>query len=185
MKRVQTVFSGRPGTPYYSNLYFQETVTPNDDDLIAAVDAFWTAVLTYSSVGLTFVVSGEIATIDEVTGDILSVESNLSATGAGANSGNTMPPATQGLIRVLTPGYEGGRRVRGRIFVPSLTQAAGADRPLTAVRSLWETASSVLSANALDSGHEWVVWSKTNGLTRVITGYSAWSEYAVLRSRRD
>lgn len=177
--------TGVAGAPFYSNLFFNEAATPDPTTLVSEVAAFWQATADYSALGMSGTVEGAIPTIDPATGDIVSVENVAQDTFTGGRAGNLLPPATQGLLRLLTGTYEAGRQVRGRVFIPALSVEAGTAVPGSGTINAWNNAAAALIADALDAGYEWVVWSRKNGVQRTITSVAAWQEYSVLRSRRD
>lgn len=185
MWRVRTVMTGVAGAPYYNNLFFNDTGDPPTTALITEVKEFWASLADYSSLAMQGVVEAQMVEIDPATGDIVSAVSGTAGTFTGGRSGATIPPSSQGLLQVTTGTYEGGRQVRGRVFIPSLSVEAGTAVPATGVRTAWETAGDALIGDALSAGFEWVIWSRKNGIQRTVTNTSAWTQYAVLRSRRD
>lgn len=185
MVRVRSVMTGVGGSPFYSNLFFNEAASPDPDALVALVAGFWGNLAGWSALALDGVVEGQVPTIDPATGDIMSVATVADGEFTGNRSGATLPPATQGLLRLLTGSYEGGRQVRGRIFIPALSVEAGTSVPGAGPTGQWGTSAVTFMGDVLDAGYEWVVWSRKNGVQRTIIGATPWSQYAVLRSRRD
>lgn len=181
--RVRTVFSGVPGTPYYSNLYFAA-----EGGTIAqartAVNAFWEANKALISSNLQWIIENEVPSIDEATGDILSVAADATSyQSAGTQSSSPLPYSQQFLVRTRTGAFSGGREIRGRVFIPgptTISASAGAVVNTAASAINTNAAALVASANA-----QWVVWAKTKGEYAVINSTSVWNQFAVLRSRRD
>lgn len=101
----------------------------------------------------------------------------------GTDSSTLAPVATQGLVRLRTNTFAGGREVRGRVFIPGVTEAStDGGRPTSAYRNAVDAAFASLR---LDPGCQYAVWSKTHGLLIEVGSETVWSEWAVLRSRRD
>lgn len=185
--RVRTVLAGVPGTPYYSNLYFTGVATqPQAQDCLDNVSAFWTSMKSVMISTTTYVVQPDVALIDEVTGALTGNFSGTGSSGTATVSGDPLPWATQGLMRLLTDDYVAGRRVRGRFFAPSNVEANSTlGVPIGAyLTGMNAIGNALISASAADST-EWIVWSRKNGTYGVITGVDTWGQWAQLRSRRD
>lgn len=185
--RVRTQFTGLSGGPYLSTMYFAASPSPDVVEAQAAatdVAAYWNAIDAELDLKLSWSTLGEVALIDEVTGNLTNSYGVVTASGAGAKSGDSIAPFTQALCRWSTATFIAGRRVQGRTFVPGMTEvnttANGA--PAAVLTNLITTAGNALIASA-NSGL--VVWSRKNGSIALVTACSAWNQYAVLRSRRD
>lgn len=181
MQRIRTIFTGVAGTPWYNNLYFnEESGSPNDR--ISAVFEFWNTLAAVINDSVTFQVQGDVAFVDDATGDIVEVQTDLAQSGAGDETGDPLPHANQGLLRLRTGVYVGGRQIVGRVFVPGMTESVATNGLLTstAITQL-ETAAAVLK----DDEGSWRVYSPTKHTSADITSWSAWNQFAVLRSRRD
>lgn len=178
--RVRTVFTGVAGTPWYSNLYFGDTSLPADAH--AAVVDFWALIGPYIHTSVDWTVESEVTVLSILTGQPTSQTSVGAISGGGTASGQPLPWATQGLLRARTEAYANGRNVRGRIFIPGLTEDAQSQgRPEPAVGPLMVTAAEQL----LLTDATWVVWSRKNQIQPEVTSVDFWQEWAVLRSRRD
>ena len=185
MIRIRSVMTGYVGSPYYSNLYFSAPLVADVTPALDAVESFWDSVLQFSTTDLSVNIEGEVAAIDPVTGEATKYYPGTDRQVAGKNSGSTLPPATQGLIRLRTATVVGGRRVLGKFFVPALTSAAGTQVPNATTRGSWQIAADGLVAESQLADVPLVVWSRKNGIEAEVTDTSSWSQYAVLRSRRD
>lgn len=184
MYRVTTVLSG----PLVvgggiSRFYFAETAG-TAAQAHAAVVSFWNAVDEVMSTQVSFTVEGEIEEWDAATGTITGVDNTDPYTATGTATGDPLPPATQGLIRWRTGFYTSGRELRGRTFIPGMTEGNnGSDgKPASGVRVVLGNA-----ANSLRSGasHQLSVYSRTHATAAPVTSSSVWTEWAQLRSRRD
>lgn len=182
MFRVRTAWTGWPGAPALSTLYFEDSGGQLAQDAADAVQAFWTAlsgrIMSSSSWAIDTAVD-EMTTAGVVTGTT-AVTGTL--TGSGSAAGHSLPPATQGLIRWRTGFFVGGREIRGRTFVPTPSENDSDFNPASGYITTLNTAAAALIA---DADSQLVVWSKTNTSTAPVNVGQAWTSWAVLRSRRD
>lgn len=184
--RVSTEWSGTmQGLPYFSNLYFGGTTDGEADAAVAAVTAFWQAVDDRVANNLTWTISSDVESIDLLTGNVIAVFSTPGGTGSGAETGDLAPPYTQGLIRWRTGVYSGGREVRGRTFIPGVTENQNTEGvPVATYISGNATAAQTLITASAPAGNL-RVYSPTKQLASTVTSASTWNQWAVLRSRRD
>lgn len=185
MYRTETIMTGVPGSPYYNRLHFDEGAGTVPQDLIDATAAFWDDALVQTRDDLTAQVQSEVFQVDEATGVITAALGASSVSVSGSSSQPLKPPTTQALIRLRTGVYVDGRQITGRIFVPSLVFAAGADTPASTYVTALNAAMTALLAAATAAGNPLVVWSPTKGVTAEVTSWSVWDQFAVQRSRRD
>jgi hypothetical protein len=198
--RVRTVFSGGPGAPCLSTIYFNETGGAIAADAAAAaagVRAFWLSLQGIIADVWRADVQPEVAQVDAATGEVTTVQSATTAQVVMTASNTGLPQAVQGVVRLRTGDFIDGREVRGRIFIPGLTQASNNQGDLTS------TAQSTIltAANAMrtDSATILAVYQRErepyinkkgeaiphrDGSIHGVTACSVWSEFGVLRSRR-
>lgn len=185
ISRIRTVFTGVAGTPWYSNLYIDGD-GEQSEAAVEAVGEFWDAVGTVIVSQVQWEVEGEVAQIDTVSGNITGITSVDSVESAGVAGFDPLPFATQALLRLRTGEYVGGREVRGRLNIPGLLEANNAGgRPDSNLRNLINDAADqyLLGGDGLNGAL--VVWSRKNGTAPFVSSASCWTEWAVLRSRRD
>lgn len=186
IQRVRVVWTGVAGSPYYTNLYFgtgEDAVGDPQGD-VDAVEDFLTNIVPELLNPLHAEVVPEVALINEVTGDITGfVPVNITGKNF-TNAGEALPRMTQMLLRLRTGTVAGGRRVQGRVFIPGMPESANlADgRPNGALTAGIRDA---FIAQVLAAPDPLVVWSRKNGVAAEVGAVTAWSEWAVLRSRRD
>lgn len=108
----------------------------------------------------------------------------------GTSIDHPLPFQTQGLVRLATSTVVGGRRLRGRLFVPGPGEDDNESTGLPAVAytSLLTTSfANMLVAGATLSAP--VIWHRptggTGGTHGLITSVSASPDWSVLRSRRS
>jgi hypothetical protein len=124
-----------------------------------------------------------VATVDSTTGDITALTAVTSQTGTGGSVGDALPYATQGLVRLRTGFFVGGKEIRGRIFIPGLTETdSDIGVPSSFVVGAWNTAVAALIA---DANSVLLVYSRKHAAGEAVVSGSAWNKWAVLRSRRD
>lgn len=177
--RIRTVFAGVPGAPYMSNFFFD---TGSVGDATAAANAtytFWNTVDAYMATSCSWSIDNDVPLFTNPE-TIAGWESVVGGSGAGAQSDEMMPQSNQILVQWSTGVVFNNRRIRGRTFIPALTQQAnfaGAVLPTTATAI--ETAATALAAEGL------VIASRVANTFNAVTAADVWSQFAVLRSRRD
>ena len=184
MIRVRSVLTGVAGAPYYTNHYFDAGgLGGQEQDAVDAVGDFWNAFDTSLDNALQINTDPEVPTINAVTGAITSSVATTPFFNQFASTGEALPPATQLLIRWTTPTFVSGRRLRGRTFIPGCTEdsntstgtpAAGFSTPVNA-------AVAALTGGAVAL----CIWSRTHGVAIPVSSGTYWSQWAILRSRRD
>ena len=184
MLRFTTQMTGLAGAPYYSTQYSDGSTQGEADAGIAAVDAFWADLAGYITIGLSIDPNPEVDLVDPVTGLVTDTFAT-SPIGAGSTGNAPLPKATQGLIRLRTSSFDAGRRIQGRIFIPALAN----DAQVGGIPSAGFLGSAQTAANdfatAMAGAGSLAVWSRKAGLAALVTSTSVWTQFAVLRSRRD
>lgn len=187
MYRTRVVLTGVAGSPYYLTAHFVATGGTAQQ----AADAWMTFVAGATSgtgggypAPAVLTSDGNVDLIDPATDTITGSLSVTQRTFQGSGSADTLPPATQLLVRWRTGNYVGGREIRGRTFIPLLAETSSDQqgRPIPAVTSGFDTRGAALIA---DPNSQHCVYSKKNGVWEITSGASTWSQFAVLRSRRD
>lgn len=184
MLRFTTEHTGRPGAPYFTTLFTGGTTAEMADIGAVAIADFWEDIAGMITAGLTSNVHEEVDLVDPATGlitDTFTAESD-----AHTSTGNApLPPATQGLLRLRTNTFVAGRRILGRVFIPSLANDAQlVGEPSSAFLASIQAAATTL-ATGLEGAGGWVVYSRTHFEEGDVTATSVWNRFAVLRSRRD
>jgi hypothetical protein len=185
IQRVRTVLTGVAGSPWYSNLYCAGSTSDASLE-IDAIGEFWDAVSAVMHTSVTWRVEGIVANVNDATGSIVSTSSNSDYTGAGLDTGDLLPIATQGLLQMRTGIYVGGREIRGRLFVPGAVEdSSTAGKPGTVFRDTVQAAFDDKLSTSGQLNGELVIYSPTYGTSEQVTNASVWSDWAVLRSRRN
>jgi len=186
MLRVRTVFTGITGSPWVNTLNFggpAQTGNQTDADAaVAATGVFWSAVDAHMNTAVQWTTLPDVLFLGD-DGIAAAAYATTPQTGSGGAADSILPLTSQALVRTLTSVFIGGRQIRGRIFVPGLTEAANLTGQLVAgVQSAIATAAQTLNSVATPP---LAVWSKANGTVTPVSAVSVWSQFAVLRSRRD
>jgi hypothetical protein len=180
--RVNTSMTGLQGGPWFSSMVFDGSGTADAQASADAVRAFWLAISTSMGAGLTITVDPEVIAFDPATGDPTGVESTSTAQITTGGAGEPLPWSTQGLMRWRTGVFIGGKEVRGRTFIPALTEGHNtAGRPAAALLTILNAAGATLILASPDLQ----VYSRTHGVVHNVTARSTWTEWAELRTRRD
>lgn len=165
-------------------------------EAIARVRASLAALTSVINLSTTVVINSTADEIEETTGQIVGQTTGSPAAALAFTSANAyLPLQTQGLLILSTGAFVGGRRLKGRIFVPGLSQntaTAGGD-PTPALLTAIANAGAALGTTVLTPMNQ-RVWSRPRaasialparaGLSAIVTSRSAGSKYGVLRSRR-
>jgi len=181
--RVRTIFSGPAGTPWYNNLFFTEA-GGSAQDAADAVATFWGAADAFMKSTISWATDTAVYVIDASNGEAGGIETVTNGGGTGGSSDDLLPRATQAVISLRTGVFVGGREVRGRIFVPGLTEASCATDGTLATTPK-NTLATAANAIVSDAGNEFVVWSRTHGVGHLVSACQTDSEFGVMRSRRD
>nr|CRY96173.1 hypothetical protein [uncultured prokaryote] len=180
VRRIRTVFTGVAGSPWYVNLHFTSAGANTPQDQVQAVIDFWTGMASRMDGRSTARVDGDVAEIDLDSGAQTGISSGTGGAVAGGSNDDPLPPATQMLVRLSTGAYAKGRQIQGRIFIPGPTNYCNNAGVLTAstVTQINTQALALITAGLC-------VYSKTNKSVSTVSTATAWSEFAVMRSRRD
>lgn len=189
--RVTVNWTGFTGAPGYSNFFFTGPGTGG-----AAVESrdrvrgFFNAVRAILPTQVQFLVEGEVAVIDQATGEITGyvMAEPEPVTGQGQMTGG-YSAASGAVVTWNTAGVRNSRRVRGRTFVVPISGLAYQnDGTLlgTTITTL-NTAATELVGTGFNSGFG--VWARpvggSGGGFYEVNGFRVPDKAAVLRSRRD
>lgn len=180
LKRFTVDLTGPSGYPGTNTWYFHEDSTTFSAQA-AALHTFYTAVMVGSAENTLHASWGGVGEIVEsTTGEIVGLDTATSWSVVGDQTVDPLPAATMALLQLRTGTFFGGRELRGRIFLGGYTEASNtAGRPSTTLISTISTAANTLNASAL------AVYSPTKKEWSSVSATPVWTEWAVLRSRRD
>jgi len=186
--RVRTSIVGLQGAPYLSTHYFAES-GGTAAQAATAVSTFWTALAARVADQASGQVESSVSTLDETDGSLQGETAVTTDAINFSNTGEHLPYATQGLIQWRTSNVVGKRIARGRTFVPGATEdAATFGYPNSTYVAALQTAASALIANAnciLVVWHRPTEANPSSGQVSPVSTATVWTQWAVLRSRRD
>lgn len=197
--RVQTVWTGVAGSPFYTNLYALGPLsTGNGAALAAAFNTFLASLSPTLRSGLTATIDGEHLEFNETDGIVTGAEVGTTHIVGFSGGGDILPTSNQLLVQWQTPGIVHNRRVRGRMNLPGALEShnAGDGKPLPILGTPVTTG---LTAMLTTMSGRMRVWSQpfvqkdpnnTKNPTRPgsahqIQGFTVAPYWAILRSRRD
>jgi len=181
--RVQVIWTGGPVVGGgLSTFIFNDAVgTPAQQ--VAAVATFLTSCEDAMTNTMIWATDPQVITFDPATGQMTNSTAVTPADGQGTVSGDIMPPASQGVLKLMTELISNGRLVQGRIFLPGAVEAdSTGGAPSLGYRENWDDGAAALIA---DSSVEWQVWARTAGTAAPVASATTWNKWGVLRSRRD
>ena len=150
---------------------------------VAAVNTFLDSCATALSNTITWETDPQVATLNTATGALEGLEAVTPQSGGGSVSGDILPPATQGVLKLTTELISNGRLVQGRLFLPGAVEAdSTSGGPSLGYREIWDDAAAALIA---DANTGWQVWARTAGTAAPVAQATVWTKWGVLRSRRD
>lgn len=185
--RVRTTFTGLGGSPYLMTNWFWDSTSSQANAAAAVTKAtnFVAAGAARISNLVTWATQSNVDEFD-LSGELTSfwTVSQAGMNGAGTQTGEPLPTANNGLLRLETGVVLGGKRFRGRLFLPAPTETNNgiSGAPDSAYRTSWNTAlTSLLAAGAPTA----CVWSRRYAAQATIVSGATQSYWAILRSRRD
>jgi hypothetical protein len=181
--RVRTTLLGATGAPWLNTLWFDFTGGTAQQAATAA-GAFWTTIKASQASAISFATEAAVSTISTLDGKPTAVTNTTPVTGVGAVGTDRIPPIVQALCRLRTGVFVGGREIRGRFFVPGLTEAAS-DATGNPTSTVLTAINGALTTLVGDANSILVVYSPTNFRIDPVVSADAWNQWATMRSRRD
>lgn len=177
--RIRTVFTGVPGSPYLNNFYFDSGTVGDASAAASAVYDFWNAVDTNMVNTIAWNIEDDVPLFQNPE-TITGWETVAGGSGAGLASGDSLPWSTQLLVQWSTGVVFNNRRIRGRTFVPGFHENQNsAGVPIISLRDAVEAAADAMVGSGLS------IASRASNSFVPVTSAQVWSQWAVLRSRRD
>jgi len=188
MLRVKTIFTYSTGAPWVSIMHFGGAIQSDATNANAAVGAFWGTVDNLINSSVTWTTDAVVQNIEETTGALVGLFPVTPVTGVGAVATEILPVVNQALVSWRTGVFRAGRELRGRTFIPGLTEAAATLGFLASgTQVAIQAAADALIADALSTLRVWhrPAPSGVDGQDEIVTTSATWNKFAVLRSRRD
>ena len=183
--RCKAVLTAPSGSPYFNQTYWVKSPGLDVRDSVSKYRTFWNDIKSYIQEDTIVQVSNEIDVVDIDTGNIIDV-TTIDPVDAvlGTDSGQALPWATQGLARFVTGVYVSGRALRGRLFIPAITESNNvAGIPGSGMLSAVNGAITSMTSAGLDASM--AVYSRTHHVAAPTVGGNMWNQWSILRSRRD
>nr|CRY93620.1 hypothetical protein [uncultured prokaryote] len=186
MYRVVTVFTGTPVSDGISTVHYDAAESTPGEAVAhqAALLGTWSPFVASAQ---NWTVSGTVDLIDETTGVLIDSTSGPDFPVDTTASDAPLPPTNQLLIRLGTGTVVGGRRLKGRMFLPGFTELANVSGG-TVDPALISGSTSDLGDFVSGGDARPCVWHRPNddgpGSKAQITSASIWTQWAVLRQRR-
>lgn len=179
--KVRTLWTGGNGGNLVSTMFFEES-GGTAAQANAAVGAFWNALKSSIVDDLTFATDSSVYLIDEATGQPTGLNAVTPVTAACTQSGDPLPFMSQAVCQWRTGVFIAGREIRGRTFIPGMSETNSTNgRPVAGLVTAVNAAAAALIA---DANSIFGVYSLQNfNFQEAVLG-SCWSEFGVLRSRR-
>lgn len=182
MYRVRTVISLPASAGQGLATHWFKASGGTAQQAVTAVGNFWFAALANASSECTTLTEGEVGIVNSTSGQLVGLTSATPVASGGGGTGDPLPAQTQGLLRLFTGAFSGGRQVRGRLFIPGQVESVNNGFPSSGVTENWRAAGAALIA---DTNTLWGVYSRAHGDIFDITSVSSSTSWAVLRSRRS
>lgn len=177
--RIRTVFTGVQGSPYLNNFFFDSATVGDASAAASAVYDFWNAVDQNMINTIAWQIDSQVPLFQNPE-TITGWETATVGNGAGIVSGEPLPWSTQLLVQWGTNTVFNNRRVRGRTFVPGFVESQSTGGvPVISLRNAVDTAAEAMIGSGL------VIASRASNTFVPVSSASVWSQWAVLRSRRD
>lgn len=185
MLRQRVTWSAPVGGPYLSTFYALEgdpqAFADAVGDFLGAADAVIASTVSWS-------LEAQVDELNAATGALLDAHGTTGESGSGASTADPLPAVAQGLVRWVTGAVINGHRVRGRTFLPGVSEQFAAGQVFAAAGI-----STVLAAATAYVGFTGtpVVWHRptgdppAGGQAVPIASAAVWNQFAYLSSRRD
>lgn len=193
--RVQTVWTGVAGSPYYTNLYcIGPLSTNNANDMATAWHTFLNSLTAQLHAPMVATIGPEILEFDETTGIVTGAGTTVQTPVTMTGSVDALPPANQALLQWQTNGIVHNRRVRGRTNIPGCmeNQSDPNGKPSSLIGTPLLSGAQAYLTTMSGRARIWAqpfAGTATNparpGSQHAIAGVSVAPYWAVLRSRRD
>ena len=180
--RVRTAITGGVGGNELSTHFFDAT-TGTAQDAADAVRAFWVDLRLRIHGAYTMTVEPLVYTIDSTTGLATAAVGTSTVAVTGGDGNSPIPAANQGLIRWHTGLFVAGRELQGKTFIPGVTgnSSSGLVPNAGYVADLNTAGSNLASSGPITFG----IYSRRHHTFAQASSGNAWTQFAVLRSRRS
>lgn len=184
IRRVSLVWAGLAGSPYFTQLFFEHQAG-NATATATAVKNFLNNLAPTLQNGLTVQQAPEQVIIDVALGEPVGLESATpQALVTCTATGDALPWATQGVVRMPTNIYNSGHRMRGHFFLPGMMEAANINGVVAAPTLTQYNGFLSTFWTACQTSGPIAVWSRVHRSWASADSLTMWGQWGVLRSRR-
>jgi len=180
---VKVTFTGGPSGDWYSSMHFDHTLGSSTQDSVDTVKAFWDALKAKMTNLLVIHIDPVVTQLDPVTLEPIGLDTVTGYTINCSGSTDALPFQTQGCILWNTGVWIGGRQVRGKTYIPGITEAEN-DQPGVPGAGMLSAMATAAAAVVTPVDGVPVVASRTHGGAIPISAAQVSLKWALLRSRR-
>lgn len=179
--RTQVISRGFPGAPGYNTFVTGADSTGSATTWYGFLVDLWTALRPVLANGTFAECDGIIEEFDPVTGQTLSLVQATPFSLQGTGAATKAVGGTCILLQWRTGQFRNGREVRGRSFISGIEDNADANGQFSGAKRTAVLAA-VAAYASTDTG---AIYSPTAGSVFQIASGGVWTNYALVRSRRD
>lgn len=184
IRRVSLVWSGLSGAPYFTQLFFGHEAG-NATPTATAVKNLLNNLAPTMQTGLTVQQNPEQVIIDTALGEPVGLEvATAQPLVTCTATGDALPWATQGVVRLPTSIYNSGHRLRGHFFLPGMMEAANINGVVAAPTLTQYNGFLSTFWTATQTSGALAVWTRAHRGWASAEGAFMWGQWGVLRSRR-
>jgi hypothetical protein len=185
MMRVLTKFSGfGPSWVNVTNWLGSPEDSTAAQAAVTAIGAFWNSVDAVRSSGSVWTTDPVVTVFDDSNGQTTGTHTTTPVTGTGDVGGDPMPLQDQLVVHLRTGTYVAGREIRGRIFIPALTENANTTGGVPLAATITTVLNAATTLNAVSSPCAIGVYSPTHNSGFLVQAVTVPTKWFVLRSRR-
>lgn len=182
--RYRTDLGGLVGGPGLMTQHFSPALGATDaQDCVDAVAAFVAGIDVFTSNSITYRGATEMEVLDQATGQQTGTIAVSPYTEGGDDSATMLPPINQVLVRWVTDGFFGGRRLQGRTFLPGFCEDS--NEPGGLLQTAVATAVTTAATGLITAGVGFCIYSRKNAGAALVASASTWNQFAIQAGRRD
>lgn len=193
--RTRATIIGQTGLPGLFTAYYAPSGavgTAQATEALARVRAFFDSFKAHLPGTVQVTSPSEVDVINDANGDLVArVPGTPPATVSGTGAGTAGAAPLMFVLQHLTGVVVGKRVVRGRSFIgPTIASDNSVGNPTATSISALMTAAALLGTTIVTPLGQ-VVWHRPSGVPKaggssvLVTGHGVWTQWGVLRSRRD
>lgn len=179
--RLTIVSTGFNGAPAYNTFH---GICADDTDIenwVDTVELLWSNLASNLANGTTATFDGVVERYAVSTGQTTSIFTASPWTKTGTWGTNKAPGGTCALLQWRTGTYTNGRELRGRSYISGIGDFGNASGTVGSS----ELSDMTNAATTYASGSLSAIYSRTNAEEASISSGVCWSQFALMRSRRD